>query len=47
MLLQLDQLIHRNARYRPSAPAVTFEDTTVDWREFEERVNRVANMLWA
>ena len=45
VLLQLDQLIHRNARYRPSSPAVTFEDTTVDWREFEERVNRVANML--
>ncbi|MGZ6144146.1 MAG: class I adenylate-forming enzyme family protein [Myxococcales bacterium] len=45
MLLQLDQLIHRHARYRPSAPAVTFEDTTVDWREFEARVDRVANML--
>ena len=45
MLLQLDQLVHRHARYRPSAPAVTFEETTLDWRAFGARVNRVANML--
>ncbi|MFN2548739.1 MAG: class I adenylate-forming enzyme family protein [Myxococcales bacterium] len=45
MPLQLDRLVRRNARYRPSAPAVTFEDATVDWRAFDARVNRVANML--
>lgn len=45
MLLQLDQIVHRHARWRPSAPAVTFEDTTVDWRAFGKRVNRVANTL--
>ena len=45
MLLRLDQLVQRHARYRPSAPAVTFEETTVDWRTFGARINRVANML--
>src|SRR5512144_2555220 len=45
MLLQLDQLVHRHARYRPAAPAVTFEETTLDWRSFGARVNRVANLL--
>ena len=45
MLLQLDQLVHRHARYRPSAPAVTFEDQTVDWRTFGGRVDRVANVF--
>jgi long-chain acyl-CoA synthetase len=47
MLLQLDSLIDRHARFRPGAPAVTFEDETTDWRRFGERVNRVAQMLAA
>jgi long-chain acyl-CoA synthetase len=47
VLLQLDSLVHRHARYRPAAPAVTFEDTTLDWRSFEARVNRTANALAA
>lgn len=44
-MLQLDSLIHRHARYRPAAPAVTFEDHSVDWRSFESNVNRVAHVL--
>jgi len=43
--LQLDSLLHRHARYRPGAPAVTFEERTLDWRAFEARANRVARML--
>src|SRR5512132_2038245 len=46
-MLQLATLIARHARYRATAPAVTFEGTTLDWRGFGLRVNRVANMLAA
>jgi acyl-CoA synthetase (AMP-forming)/AMP-acid ligase II len=45
VLLRLDGLIHRHARYRATAPAVTFEDTTLDWRAFQARASRVAHML--
>jgi len=44
-MLQLCTLVHRHARYRATAPAVTIEGTTLDWRGFGLRVNRVANLL--
>jgi len=46
-MLQLATLINRHARYRPRAPAVTFDGVTIDWHGFATRVNRVANMLAA
>ena len=46
-MLQLSTLIHRHARYRGAAPAVTVDGRTLDWRGFAARVNRVANMLAA
>jgi len=47
VMLQLATLVNRHARFRPSAPAVTFEGVTLDWRAFAARVNRAANMLAA
>jgi acyl-CoA synthetase (AMP-forming)/AMP-acid ligase II len=44
-MLELDALVNRHARWRPTAPAVSFGGTTLDWRAFAGRVNRVANML--
>jgi long-chain acyl-CoA synthetase len=46
-MLQLCTLIQRHARYRATAPAVTFEGITLDWRSFGLRVNRVANVFAA
>jgi acyl-CoA synthetase (AMP-forming)/AMP-acid ligase II len=43
--MELATLIARHARYRPRAPAVVFEDQRFDWRQFDERVNRLANAL--
>jgi len=45
VMLQLATLVNRHARFRPSMPAVTFDGTTLDWRGFAARVNRVAGML--
>jgi acyl-CoA synthetase (AMP-forming)/AMP-acid ligase II len=46
-MLELATLISRQARYRPDALAVVFEDRRLTYREFWERVARVGNMLRA
>jgi long-chain acyl-CoA synthetase len=46
-MLQLSTLVRRHARYRATAPAVTFEGTTLDWRGLGLRVNRIANLFAA
>jgi acyl-CoA synthetase (AMP-forming)/AMP-acid ligase II len=46
-MLELSTLICRQARYRPDATAVVFEDRRLTYREFWERVARVGNMLRA
>ena len=38
-------LIEQQARRTPDAPAVTFEDTTLSYREIDERSNRLAAYL--
>ncbi len=44
-MLELASLINRQARYRGTAPALTFEGTTHSYAQFAERVNRTANAL--
>src|SRR5262249_7756845 len=44
-MLELATLIARQARYRPEALAVVFEDRRLTYRQFWERVARVGNML--
>jgi len=46
-MLSLAGLVDHHARYRGDLPAVTVEGETLTWREFAERVNRVANLLLA
>jgi len=46
-VLELATLISRQARLRPDAPAVVFENQRLTYREFWDRVARVGNMLRA
>ena len=46
-MLELATLISRQARYRPDATAVVFEDERLSYRQFWARVARVGNMLRA
>ena len=46
-MLELASLIQRQARYRPDALAVVFEQERLTYREFWARVARVGNMLRA
>lgn len=46
-MLQLAPLIARQARYRGSYPALTFDGETHDYARFAERVHRTANALAA
>ena len=46
-MLELATLISRQARYRPEATAVVFEGERLTYRDFQERVARVGNMLRA
>lgn len=39
--------IARHARERPDAPCITYQDQTLSWREFDRRLNQVANALIA
>lgn len=45
--MDLTALIQHHARYRPHAPAVTFEDQRLDWAAFDARANRLAAALQA
>ena len=38
-------LLSHHARYRPDRPAVVCGGTRLNFREFEEKVNRTANAL--
>ena len=46
-MLELASLIRRQARYRPDALAVVFEDERLTYREFWARAARIGNMLRA
>ena len=43
--MELSSLLARHARYRPQATAVVFEEQRLDYRSFNRRVDRVAQML--
>ncbi|MBI4787902.1 MAG: AMP-binding protein [Chloroflexi bacterium] len=43
--MDLSQLLSQHARYRPNQLAVVFEGTQLNYREFNARVNCVANAL--
>ena len=43
--MNIGSLLPRHARYRPNRTAVIFEDCRLSFREFNARVNRLANML--
>jgi acyl-CoA synthetase (AMP-forming)/AMP-acid ligase II len=45
MVLELATLIERHARYRPDAPAVTFENERLTYAQFWSRVARAGNLL--
>ena len=45
--MELATLIAHRARYRPDVTAVVFEDQRLTYRQFHERVNRLANALHA
>jgi long-chain acyl-CoA synthetase len=41
--MDIGKLVWRNAQYRPDCLAVVFQERRLNWREFNQRVNRVAN----
>lgn len=43
--MNIGTLLPRHARYRPDHPAVIFEESRLTYREFNNRVNRLANAL--
>ncbi|MBU0752452.1 MAG: AMP-binding protein [Gammaproteobacteria bacterium] len=43
--LNIAGLVQHHARYRPGARAVVCGDTALDWREFDQQVNRLARAL--
>jgi long-chain acyl-CoA synthetase len=45
--MNLGLLLGRHSRYRPDYPAVICEDQRLTFREFERRVNRLANALFS
>jgi long-chain acyl-CoA synthetase len=47
MRMNISTLLPRHARYRPGHLAVVFEDHRLTFREFNERVNRLAQALLA
>lgn len=44
-MMNLGAILTRHARYRPEHPAVIFGEQRLTYREFNRRVNRVANAL--
>jgi len=46
MYVNIGTLLRRHAQYRPQQTAVIFEDQHYTYREFNERVNRLANALY-
>lgn len=45
--MDISQFVTNHARYRPNETAVVVDDVRLTWREFNQRVNRVANALRA
>src|SRR6266446_10070894 len=43
--MNIGSLLPRHARYRPNHPAIVFQNKRFTFREFNRRVNRVANAL--
>jgi long-chain acyl-CoA synthetase len=43
--MNIGTLFARHARYRPNHQAVVFEEHRLTWREFNKRINRLANTL--
>ena len=43
--MHLGSIMTRHARYRPDHPAVVFEDNRLTYRQFNRRINRLANTL--
>jgi acyl-CoA synthetase (AMP-forming)/AMP-acid ligase II len=43
--MNIGTLPAQHARYRPNHLAVVFEETRLTWREFDQRINRLANAL--
>jgi acyl-CoA synthetase (AMP-forming)/AMP-acid ligase II len=43
--MNIGSLFSRHARYRPHHPALVFEDQRLNWLEFNQRINRLANAL--
>jgi acyl-CoA synthetase (AMP-forming)/AMP-acid ligase II len=43
--MNIGTILSRHARYRPEHPAIVFEDHRLSYREFNWRVNRLANAL--
>lgn len=43
--MNIGQLPERHARYRPDHLAVVFGETRLTWREYNRRINRIANGL--
>ena len=46
MHVNIGTLLSRHAQYRPQQTAVIFQDQQVTYREFNDRVNRLANALY-
>jgi long-chain acyl-CoA synthetase len=46
-VLHLATITARHARFQPNHPAVVFDGVRLNWREFDARVNRLANALHA
>ncbi|MEX2473638.1 long-chain-acyl-CoA synthetase [Marinobacter sp.] len=45
--LTLGTLVERNAEKYPSRPAITYEDRSISWSEFNDWSNQIANFLLA
>lgn len=45
--MNIGSLFSRHAQYRPDHPAVVFKQHRLTWRQFNERINRLANALLA
>ena len=43
--MNIGSLFTRHARYRPEHPAVVFEEQRLNYREFNQQINRAANAL--
>lgn len=43
--LNISKLVAHHARYRPQAPALSFDGAWLTWRQVDQRVNRLAHAL--